>query len=142
MGNMKVLIIDGQGGRMGGQLVKAVTERFPEAEIMAVGTNSTAAAAMVKSGAVYAATGENAVMVACRKADVIIGPVGIVIADSLYGEVTPGMALAVARSSAVRILLPLNRCENIIAGVQDTSIPGLLEDAMRKLALASAGADV
>lgn len=142
MGNMKVLIIDGQGGRMGGQLVKAVTERFPEAEIMAVGTNSTAAAAMVKSGAVYAATGENAVMVACRKADVIIGPVGIVIADSLYGEVTPGMALAVARSSAVRILLPLNRCENIIAGVQDTSIPGLLEDAMRKLALVSAGADV
>lgn len=88
---------------------------------------------MLKAGADEAATGENPVVVACRRADVIIGPIGIVIADSLLGEVTPKMAIAVAQSSAVRILIPMNRCDNLVAGVGSLSIAELAADAVRKL---------
>lgn len=130
---MNILVIDGQGGKLGGQIVKALTESFPAVCITAVGTNSAAAAAMIKSGAHHAATGENAVIVACRRADVIIGPIGIVIADSLLGEVTPAMAVAVGQADAVRILLPLNKCENMVAGVPDLSTKELLTDMMRKV---------
>lgn len=130
---MKILVIDGQGGRIGRQLIEAIIEKHPEARITAVGTNSTATAAMLKGGAHEAATGENAVIVACRKADVIIGPLGIVIADSLLGEVSPAMALAVAQSAAARILIPMNKCDNIVAGVKAESMGALIEDAVAKL---------
>ena len=103
---MHVLIIDAQGGGIGRQLVAAIRQTIPEAVITAVGTNSVATSAMRKAGAHDAATGENAVVVACRKADVIVGPIGIVIADSLLGEITPVMATAVGQSSAKRILIP------------------------------------
>ena len=129
---MKILIIDGQGGQLGAQLVKAVTERLPQAEVLAVGTNATAARAMAKAG-VRAASGENPVIVACRSADVIIGPLGIVIADAMIGEVTPKMAVAVGQAEAVRILLPMNRCDNLIAGVQTLNMTALIDDAMQKL---------
>lgn len=131
---MTVLIVDGQGGRLGKQLVKEVRERFPQLPLMAVGTNSMATESMLKAGADRAATGENAVVVACRKADVIIGPVGIVIADALLGEVTPAMAKAVGQSEAVRILLPSDKCDTFIAGVGSTGMSALVEDAMDKLA--------
>ena len=128
-----ILIIDGQGGQLGAQLVKAVQQRFPEEIITAVGTNAIASAAMLKAGAHQAASGENPVLVACRHAKVIIGPVGIVIADAMFGEVTPGMAATVGSADAVRILIPMNRCENLIAGVQDLSVGTLIRDAMNKL---------
>ena len=131
---MTVLIVDGQGGRLGKQLVKEVRERFPQLPLIAVGTNSMATESMLKAGADRAATGENAVVVACRKADVIIGPVGIVIADALLGEVTPNMAKAVGQSEAVRILLPSDKCDTFIAGVGSTGMSALVEDAMDKLA--------
>ena len=130
---MTVLIVDGQGGRLGKQLVKEVLERFPEQEVLAVGTNSMATESMLKAGAPRAATGENAVVVACRKADVILGPVGIVIADALMGEVTPDMAKAVGQSDAVRILLPHDKCNTMVAGVGDAGMSALIEDAMEKL---------
>jgi hypothetical protein len=130
---MTVLVVDGQGGRLGKQLVKEVRERFPQLPLMAVGTNSMATEQMLKAGADRAATGENAVVVACRKADVIIGPVGIVIADALLGEVTPAMAKAVGQSDGVRILLPSDKCDTMIAGVGDTGMGALIEDAMEKL---------
>ena len=130
---MNILIMDGQGGQLGAQLVKEITARFPEAQIIAVGTNATATAAMLKAGAKQAATGENPVLVACRKADVIIGPIGIVIADSMYGEVTPQMAVAVGQADATRILIPMNRCENLIAGVQDVTMSAMLADVLAKL---------
>ena len=132
---MKIVIVDGQGGRLGKQLVKEVLERFPQAELTAVGTNSMATEQMLKAGAVRAATGENAVVVACRKADVIVGPVGIVIADALMGEVTPAMAKAVGQSDAVRILLPHDKCNTMVAGVPDTGMTALIRDAMDKLDL-------
>lgn len=131
---MEILIIDGQGGRIGRQLCEAVLERFPDISLTAVGTNSMATAAMLKGGAKNAATGENAVKVACRSADVIIGPLGIVIADSLLGEVTPDMALAVAQSKATRILIPVSRCSNIIAGCPERSLSAVVQDAVERLA--------
>lgn len=133
---MKIVIIDGQGGRLGRMLVEATIERFPDARITAVGTNTIATAAMIKGGARQAATGENAVRVACRNADAIIGPMGIVIADALYGEITPEMAVAVGQSPATRILLPMStHCENVVAGVREgLSIQELVDDAMNRLA--------
>lgn len=131
---MNILIIDGQGGQMGAQLIKTIQARFSEVSITAVGTNATATAAMLKAGAKQAATGENPVLVAVRKADVIIGPIGIVIADSMYGEITPAMAVAVGQAEATRILIPVNKCENMIAGVSDVTMSVMLEDVVKKLA--------
>lgn len=130
---MNITIIDGQGGQIGAQLVKEITAKFPDVNLTAIGTNAVATAAMLKAGANNAATGENSVVVACRKSDVIIGPIGIVIADSLLGEVTEKMALAVSRADAVRILIPLNKCENLVAGVSDLSAKALISDVLSKL---------
>lgn len=130
---MNITIIDGQGGQLGAQLVKEITSIFPNIELTAIGTNAAATASMRKTGAKNTATGENPVVVACRKADVIIGPIGIVIADSLLGEVTEKMALAVARADAVRILIPLNKCENLVAGVPDLNTGALIADAVAKV---------
>ncbi|MBE6357672.1 MAG: DUF3842 family protein [Lentisphaerae bacterium] len=123
---MNILVIDGQGGGIGQQLVSQIKKNFPQVSLTAVGTNTLATTAMLKAGADIGATGENAVIVACRKANVIIGPVGIVIADSLCGEITPAMAVAVAQADAKRILLPFNHCDNIIVGVTDYTIGKLL----------------
>ena len=130
---MNILIIDGQGGQLGAQLVKEISSRFDGVTLTAVGTNAVATASMLKAGAKNAATGENPVAVACRRADVIIGPIGIVIADSMLGEVTPGMALAVAQASAKRILIPMNRCDNLIAGVSSLNVSALVADVISKL---------
>lgn len=131
---MKILIIDAQGGGIGRQVISAVKAKFPRAELTAVGTNSLATAAMLKAGADYAATGENAVVVGCRKADVIIGPIGIVIADAMLGEVTPKMAKAVGQSGAYRILIPVSsHCDNIVVGVPDLSIKRLIGDVVTEL---------
>lgn len=130
---MTVLIIDGQGGNLGRQLIRATRERFPEHEVIAVGTNALATSNMLKSNPHKAATGENAVVVACRRADVILGPVGIVIADALLGEVTPKMAVAVGQSEGVRILIPMSRCGTRIAGVEDCSTGELIDGALKQL---------
>ncbi len=130
---MNILIIDGQGGQLGGQLIKSIRGEFADAEITAIGTNAVATAAMLKAGAHQAATGENPVIVACRKADVIIGPIGIVIADSLMGEITPKMAVAIGQADAKRILLPVNKCDNLIAGVSKPTVSALIEDVLQKM---------
>lgn len=130
---MNVVIIDGQGGQLGAQLVKEITAKFSDITVTAIGTNAVATATMLKAGAKNAATGENPVIVACRKADVILGPIGIVVADSLLGEVTEKMSLAVGRADAVRILIPMNRCDNLIAGVPNLNTATLITDAIAKL---------
>lgn len=130
---MNILIIDAQGGGIGRQLVSAVKQAVPQATITAVGTNSTATAAMRKAGADQSATGENAVIVGCRKADIIAGPIGIVIADALLGEITPAMALAVGQSPARRVLIPVNHCDNIVAGVTDLSLGHLIQSALEEI---------
>ncbi len=128
-----VLVIDGQGGGLGRQLVAAIAAVCPEAELTAVGTNSLAANAMLKAGAARAATGENAVVVNCRHADVIVGPIGIVIADALLGEITPAMAAAVCQSGAKRVLVPINHCENYVVGVPEQPVSQLVSAAAQKV---------
>ena len=130
---MNVTIIDGQGGQLGAQLVREISTQFENVNLTAIGTNAVATATMLKAGAKNAATGENPVIVACRKADVIIGPIGIVITDSLLGEITEKMAVAIARADAVRILIPLNKCENLVAGVPNLNTKALIDDALEKL---------
>lgn len=130
---MTILVIDGQGGRIGQQIVSGLSARLPQATVLAVGTNSIATAAMLKGGASQAATGENAVCVACRRADVIVGPLGIVIADALLGEITPCMAQAVGQSAAARVLIPMDRCNTLIAGAAEKSTAELVTDALDKV---------
>ncbi len=130
---MNILVIDAQGGGIGKQLVAAIKQQIPDAVVTAVGTNSTATAAMLKAGADFGATGENAVVVGCRKADVIAGPIGIVIADALFGEVTPRMAQAEQPfpRCSVRILIPISHCDNIVVGVGDLSLSAMIQSAVQ-----------
>lgn len=131
---IKIVIIDGQGGRVGSLLTEKLRKAsLPEAEIYAVGTNAAATAAMMKAGADHGATGENPVLVACRDADYIIGPLGILAADSLLGEITPPMAVAVGQSQAQKLLLPVNRCNHHVVGVQDLSLSALAEQTITDL---------
>ena len=130
---MDVLVIDGQGGGIGKQLVAAIKKNLPQVTVTAVGTNTIATSAMMKAGADYAATGENAVIVNAGRARIITGPIGIVIADSLLGEITADMANAIARSRAKRILIPVNHCDNIVVGVADLSITKLLKDVITEI---------
>ena len=130
---MNILVVDGQGGGIGRQLVENIRKTFPSVSITAVGTNVLATQAMLKAGATHAATGENAVIVGCRNADIIAGPVGIVIADSLWGEITPAIATAIGQSRAVRILIPMNQCNNLIAGIEDVSVGKLIQSSMEEI---------
>jgi hypothetical protein len=127
---MKMIVIDGQGGNVGRLLVKSIKESFPEVSVRAIGTNSTATTNMLKAGADEAATGENAVIVGCKSADLIVGPIGIIIPDALLGEVTSAMAQAVGSSDATKILIPLNKCEVLVAGARDKSTGELIDEAI------------
>ncbi len=131
--DMNILVIDAQGGGLGKQIITMIKKELPDEWITAIGTNATATATMLKAGANEVATGENSVVVACRKADVIIGPIGIIIADAMLGEITATMASAVARSRAKRIFIPFRNCDNYIAGVSDFNTGKLIMDAMEKL---------
>ncbi|MDO4330174.1 MAG: DUF3842 family protein [Lachnospiraceae bacterium] len=127
---MKLVVIDGQGGRMGKSIIEQLKKNCPEPkpfEIYAIGTNSTATQAMMKAGADYGATGENPVIVNSRNADMIVGPIGIVIADSLLGEITPAIAAAIGSSPAYKILIPINRCNHMIVGCQDAPLSEYLQ---------------
>ena len=125
----RILVIDGQGGRIGKQLVEAIGSDS-RIELMVVGTNSVATTNMMKGGAKNGATGENAVVVGCRRADIIAGPIGIVIADALMGEVTPKMAAAVGQSLAKKILIPINKCDNIVIGTGGRAVAELIQEAV------------
>ena len=129
----KITIIDGQGGRMGRVLIEQLKKEFPEQELLAIGTNSIATASMLKAGADYGATGENPVIVASRDSDIIIGPIGIVIADSLFGEVTPAMAAAVGRSHAVQLLMPVNRCNHHVVGCEEISMNEIIRRVVEQV---------
>jgi len=130
---MKVVVIDGQSGRMGQLLIDRMRATGLSCEILAVGTNALATAAMLKAGADAGATGENPVLVACRTADIIAGPIGILSADSLLGEITPAMAVAIGQSQAKKVLLPVNQCSNIVVGTQSLSLSKLMDEAVELL---------
>ena len=128
---LRILVIDAQGGGIGKQIISGLRARKLPVSITAVGTNTLATTAMLRAGADAAATGENAVTVCARRADIITGPIGIIIADAMLGEITPAMATALSSSDAVRVLIPMNRtqCENYIVGVRDNSLTALLDEA-------------
>ena len=126
----QVVVIDGQSGRMGQLFIERAKAADIPCELTAVGTNAIATAAMLKGGASAGATGENPVLVACRRADIIVGPIGILAADSLLGEITPAMAVAVGQSAARKLLLPVNHCNNIVAGTKDLPLSKLMDEAV------------
>ncbi|MBI5844555.1 MAG: DUF3842 family protein [Deltaproteobacteria bacterium] len=124
----RICIMDGQGGGIGAAVIKRLKEVYGESvELIALGTNAIATAQMLKSRANRGASGENAIVRTVMKADVIIGPISIVLAHSMMGEVTPAMAAAVSESPAKKFLLPLSQ-ENVeIVGVAHTPLPRLVE---------------
>ena len=130
---MNLIVVDGQGGRIGKQIIERVLAEQLPCRITAIGTNTVATAAMLRAGAPQGATGENPLLVACRSADVIAGPIGIVIADSLLGEVTPAMAVAVGQCAAVKLLLPVSHCNNQVIGASGESTAALLDQLMEQL---------
>lgn len=130
---MKIVVIDGQGGRLGQLIVEGIKKEAMKADIYAIGTNSIATSAMLKAGADFGATGENPVVVACRDADVITGPIGILSADSLLGEITPAMATAVGQSRAIKLLLPVSQCNNRVVGVKPLTMGEMVGETIEKL---------
>jgi hypothetical protein len=130
---MKVVIIDGQGGKMGAAVISELAGKLPSAEIVAVGTNSIATSAMLGSKPTAAATGENAVIVNSRDADFIIGPIGIVVADSLHGEISPAMSAAVGQSRAKKILIPVSRCNTYVVGVSEYNLTDYIHLAVEQI---------
>ena len=129
---MVILVVDGQGGGIGKAIIERLTEEFgKEHEIMAVGINAIATMGMSKTKIKNIATGENAVIFNAKRADIIIGSIGIVAANSMMGELTPAMANAISESSAVKVLIPLNKCGLRVAGVAADTLPSVMDDAVR-----------
>ena len=131
---MKIVVIDGQGGRLGGLLVERVKARLPQAQVYALGTNTVATAAMLKAGADFGATGENPVLRGVTDADGVLGPVGVVVANAILGEVTPAMAEAVGSCRAKKFLIPMNSCGVLVAGVEEQPLPAYVVQAVEALA--------
>lgn len=130
---MKIMIMDGQGGGVGRSLVEALRARYPDAELIAVGTNATATANMMKGGTSIGATGENAVVYNSVRADVILGPIGIIMANAMLGEITPRMAEAVASSNAPILLIPMSRCNAQIMGVEERKLADNIREAVERV---------
>lgn len=130
---MKVVVIDGQSGRIGQLFIEKAVKANLNCDLIAIGSNAIATSSMLKSGASMGATGENPVMVASRTADIIVGPIGILAADAMLGEITPAMAAAVGQSNAIKLLLPVNLCNNIVVGTQSLSLSAILDEAVELL---------
>lgn len=126
----RIVVMDGRSGRTGQLFIEKILAAGLNCEIIAIGTNAIATSAMLKAGAAAGATGENPVVVACRTADIIAGPIGILAADSLMGEITPTMALAVGQSAATKLLFPVSHCSNIVVGTQSLSLSKMIDEAV------------
>ena len=126
---MKLLVIDGQGGGVGKSLVSALKQLLPEQPIIALGTNAQATAAMLRAGADMGATGESAIRYQCKTADVIVGVTGLLHANAMLGEISPGIAAAISLSEAQKVLVPLERCGLYVAGVGQQRLDSLIREA-------------
>ena len=130
---MNILVIDGMGGGMGKAIIEHLKNELPDAEITAAGTNSAATSAMLKAGANYGATGENAVIFNCTRPDFIIGVIGIIFANSMHGEISPKMAEAVSSSPGHKILLPIDKCNVTVLGVSGLQIQSYIGEIAKKI---------
>lgn len=130
---MNILVIDGQGGKIGSMVISLLKKVLPELEVIAIGTNSIATSAMLKAGADKGASGENPVIVNAAKADIIVGPLGIVVANSMLGEVTPKMAEAIGASKAQKLLIPTTNCNNTVLGTETLSINEIILIAVDRI---------
>ncbi len=130
---MKIVVIDGQGGRLGKLLVEGIKESLPDAHVIGIGTNAIATATMQKAGADQVATGENPVVRNVMDANAVLGPMGIVVAHSILGEITPAMAEAVGGCHGKKFLIPMNSCGVLVAGVQEQSLSGYVRLAVEQL---------
>ncbi|MGE4485957.1 MAG: DUF3842 family protein [Oscillospiraceae bacterium] len=130
---MKILIVDGQGGRIGALIVRRLKEDYPELKVVAIGTNSIATSAMIKAGADLGATGENPVVRNAVEADIIVGPIGIITAHAIMGEVTPKMAEAVGGSHAHKVLIPITNCNITVAGTSNMPLSGYINEAVKEV---------
>ncbi len=130
---MRIMIMDGQGGGVGKSLVEALASAYPQAELVAVGTNAMATANMMKGGTANGATGENAVVYNSGRVDVIVGPIGIVMANAMLGEITPKMAEAVSSSEASLFLIPMNRFHATVVGVESKKLPEYIKEVVEQI---------
>ena len=130
---MNIIIIDAQGGGLGKTIIENLKKVFPELVLTCIGTNALATSAMLRAGADFASTGENAIKVCCKSADVIICPIGLLLCDAMLGEVTQTMSKAIGKSKAVRILIPSNRCNTFIAGNTFSSLQDIVQDVIEKV---------
>lgn len=131
---MKIVVVDGQGGGIGKSLVEQLKKRLPKEEVLAVGVNAIATANMLKVGADFGVTGENAVIYNCKRADIIAGPIGILITNGLMGEITSKIAESIAGSEAMKVLILVSKCPVVIAGVEDLPMSKYVEEAVEKIA--------
>lgn len=130
----RILVIDGQGGGLGRAIIERLRrEKLPPHELIAVGTNASATSTMMKAGADAGASGEAAVLWNCPRADLIVGPIGILASGSMLGELSPAMAEAIGKSDAVKILVPLNRCRIEVVGIHEDTLPSRLEDLVQHI---------
>ena len=129
----KIVVIDGQGGGFGRALIEKLRAGGYAGVILAGGTNAAATAAMLKAGASAGATGENAVVWNAGRAQVIAGPIGLVMANSMLGECSPAMAAAVAESPAHKVLIPASRCGASVAGLPELPLADYIADAARRI---------
>lgn len=131
---MLIAVIDGMGGGLGVQLVSQLSAQMGQkADIIALGTNALATNNMVRAGAMRGATGENAVVVSIRKADIVVGPIGIIIPNSLMGEITPRIAEAVASADAHKVLVPVNQHHFEIVGLENRPLVVSIKEAVAKV---------
>lgn len=131
---MKVAVVDGQGGGIGKAITEKLRKEFGEKiEIYAFGTNALATAALLKAGANEGATGENAIIQNMSEMDMVVGPLGIIVAHSMLGELTPRMAEAIAKSKARKLLLPINRVRIDVIGAKAEPLPHLVNELLMQV---------